>query len=243
MSENEQQAEHTHTVRSRWAWIGLLVLLAGLVTAGVGIALPSMVTIIVGAAVVVVGAASAVYGGLFYDIRPRSGPGQIVHDVIQGDAHEALGPDSRYDTPRTRRDSEQTSKVVQRVQARSQGYPRPSVAPIGTWLLIAVAVWLFVAQAAYPNTLTGKNTGLRDIGLGLLLALSAFTLRTRLPPLPAIVVCALVGVALVVFSFVLGHGSTPTMLSELVSGVLVLVGVLMQLDRIPRATAPGQAAR
>ena len=77
----------THTVRPRWTWFALAVLIAGLVVVAVGDLQHSWTLIVVGAAMLVVGGGFALYGGLFYDVQGGSFSGQ-VKDVASGDEHE-----------------------------------------------------------------------------------------------------------------------------------------------------------
>jgi hypothetical protein len=80
-------AGKTITVRPRWTWIALLVMLTGLILIGVGISVQSWVWAAPGLAVLVVGGAAALYGGFFYDVQGGGAQTQL-RDVVEGNEHE-----------------------------------------------------------------------------------------------------------------------------------------------------------
>ncbi|WP_151082959.1 hypothetical protein [Nocardioides cynanchi] len=89
MAEHRRQpTPRTHTVRPRWTWIALLVLLLGLVVLAWGVILGSWDWSGVGLAVLVVGGLLAVYGGFFYDVQSSASPRAQFHDVVEGNEHQ-----------------------------------------------------------------------------------------------------------------------------------------------------------
>jgi hypothetical protein len=91
MSEVWKQRGETHTVRPRWTWIALLVMVVGLVLIGVGIIGTSWAPAIVGIVLLVVGGAFALYGGFFYDVQGGSSMSDQIEDVKEGNEHEFPG--------------------------------------------------------------------------------------------------------------------------------------------------------
>jgi hypothetical protein len=91
VSEDLEQAGQTHTVRPRWTWIGLLVMLVGLVLVGIAISLTSWTWAIPGLVLFAVGAGVALYGGLMYDVRGSSSVRTQMREVVEGDEYEFPG--------------------------------------------------------------------------------------------------------------------------------------------------------
>jgi predicted membrane channel-forming protein YqfA (hemolysin III family) len=85
------EPEHLHTVRPRWTWIALLVMIAGLVLIALGIVLESWAWAVPGLVVLVIGGLAAIYGGFFYDVRGGASPGSQLRDVIEGNERQFPG--------------------------------------------------------------------------------------------------------------------------------------------------------
>jgi predicted membrane channel-forming protein YqfA (hemolysin III family) len=83
LSELWKQESNTHTVRPRWTWIALVVMVAGLVLIGIGIVVPSWTWAIVGLVLLVAGGVAGLYGGFFYDVQGGGPVGQIK-DAVEG---------------------------------------------------------------------------------------------------------------------------------------------------------------
>jgi hypothetical protein len=91
MSEQREQAGRTHTVRPRWTWVGLLVMLVGLVLVGVGISLTTWTWAVPGLVLFAVGGGVALYGGLMYDVRGGSSARVQMQEVVEGREYEFPG--------------------------------------------------------------------------------------------------------------------------------------------------------
>jgi hypothetical protein len=105
MTEHRRQpTPRTHTVRPRWTWIALLVLLLGLVLIGWGVIVVSWAWSVVGLAVLVVGGVLAVYGGFFYDVQSSASAKVQLRDVVEGNEHQFPGAGTRRSEPDVKRD-------------------------------------------------------------------------------------------------------------------------------------------
>src|SRR3954449_10407442 len=82
----------THTVRPRWTWIALLVLVAGLVVTAIGNLQHSWTLMGIGIEMLLVGGGLAVYGGFFYNVQGGAMSAQLK-DAAEGEEHEF--PDAR----------------------------------------------------------------------------------------------------------------------------------------------------
>lgn len=81
----------THTVRPRWTWIALVVMIAGLVLIGVGIVVQTWTWVVPGLVLLVLGGVAGLYGGFFYDVQGGSSMRAQMKDVAQGNEHEFPG--------------------------------------------------------------------------------------------------------------------------------------------------------
>ena len=90
-SPNTKNAEHTHTVRPRWTWIALLVMIAGLVLIGIGIVAQTWSWAIPGLVLLGVGGALGVYGGFFYDVQGGASLQDQLRDVREDNTLEFPG--------------------------------------------------------------------------------------------------------------------------------------------------------
>jgi hypothetical protein len=87
MSET-RQGHGTHTVRPRWTWIALVVMVIGLILIGAGIVAQSWAWAIPGLVVLVIGGVVGLYGGFFYDVQGGGSVSAQMHDVVEGNEHE-----------------------------------------------------------------------------------------------------------------------------------------------------------
>ncbi len=217
-------------VRPRWVWSGLALLLGGSALVALGMVLTSLPVILVGLAGLVVGGIVAVYGGITHDshsVRPLR---QDIADVRAGNAHTVVAPRPRGQDAQSR--SRQMDETRERLLAASQDTPVPHLLPIGTVLVLTVCVWLLVAQwSVYPTSAIGQLNALRDLGIAIVLALTALRLMLAGPRTWATLVIVAGGCALVVFGSVMRHDSTAIAVSEVTSGAIALLGAVLTLDR------------
>jgi predicted membrane channel-forming protein YqfA (hemolysin III family) len=104
MSQEWNEGTETHTVRPRWTWIALLLMVAGLVLIGVGIAVQSWAWAVPGLVLLVVGGVAGLYGGFFYDVQGGAGAGGQLHDAIKGEEHEFPGAGAKRSEGEVKRD-------------------------------------------------------------------------------------------------------------------------------------------
>ena len=104
MSEQQKQAGRTHTVRPRWTWLGLLVMLVGLVLVAIGISLTTWAWAIPGLVLFVVGAGVALYGGLMYDVQGGSSVRVQMHEIAEGREYEFPGPGTKRSEEEVKQD-------------------------------------------------------------------------------------------------------------------------------------------
>jgi hypothetical protein len=95
--------ESMHTVRPRWTWVGLAVMVLGLVLVGAGVIAQSWTWAVPGLVLLVVGGGLGIYGGFFYDVTSPSVSGQM-HDVVEGEEHQFPGPGTMRSESEVKRD-------------------------------------------------------------------------------------------------------------------------------------------
>jgi hypothetical protein len=83
----DRSDQRTHTVRPRWTWIALVVMVLGLVLVGAGIIAQSWAGVVPGLVFLAVGGVAGLYGGFFYDVQ-GGGAGAQLRDVVEDNEHE-----------------------------------------------------------------------------------------------------------------------------------------------------------
>jgi hypothetical protein len=83
----DRSGEVTHTVRPRWTWIALALMLAGVVLIGLGISVQSWAWAVPGLVLLVIGGVAGLYGGFFYDVQ-GGGAASHLRDVVEDNHHE-----------------------------------------------------------------------------------------------------------------------------------------------------------
>lgn len=91
MSQESNSGTEMHTVRPRWTWIALLLMVLGLVLIGAGIIVQSWTWAVPGLVLLVVGGAAGLYGGFFYDVQGGASASAQLKDVVEGNEHEFPG--------------------------------------------------------------------------------------------------------------------------------------------------------
>jgi hypothetical protein len=96
--------EQMHTVRPRWIWVSLLVMVVGLVLIGVGLVAESWAWAVPGLIVLVVGGVIGLYGGFFYDVQGGASPSTQLRDVVEGVEYEFPGATTKRSESEVKRD-------------------------------------------------------------------------------------------------------------------------------------------
>jgi len=104
MSENATEHVETHTVRPRWTWIALVVMVAGLVLIAVGIIAQSWTWAIPGLVVLLIGGAAALYGGFFYDVQGGTSASAQLKDVVENNEQEFPGAGTKRSESEVKRE-------------------------------------------------------------------------------------------------------------------------------------------
>ena len=104
MSQESSKGTEMHTVRPRWTWIALLVMLTGLVLIGIGIIVPSWTWAVLGLVLLVFGGAAGLYGGFFYDVQGSGSASAQLHDVVKGEEREFPGAGTKRSEGEVRRE-------------------------------------------------------------------------------------------------------------------------------------------
>lgn len=94
----------SHTVRPRWTWIALAVMIAGLVLIGIGVIATSWAWAVPGLVVLALGGVAALYGGFFYDVQGGASLSAQMHAVASGEEHEFPGAGHKRSEPEVKRE-------------------------------------------------------------------------------------------------------------------------------------------
>lgn len=209
--------------RVLWAGVGLAVL--GMVVLGWGLVAGSALWTWAGTAAVVVGLLVAWRGGVLNDAQAEQPLGRNVQDAVHGNVHEGISPEARVER---RAANERAAAVTQQTRERLlavQTAPTPPLRPVATLALLVLGGWLVFCQFGfgYPYTVTGQNSGLRDLGFALVLVLSGFWLRHVGPSRVVLGLCLLAGILLLLSGVFLPHQLVRVQWNELVVGAGVLL--------------------
>ena len=103
--------------------------------------------------------------------------------------------------------------------------PVPVVAPLGWVLILVSGIGLILASwLLYGNGVDGMWAGYRDGIIGTVVVLAAMALNTTLPKKPTLGLLGVCGILLILFAVFLDN-ETVVFVSELVAGIVLLVGV------------------
>ncbi len=226
------------TVRPRWIWGGIVVLLAGTTVLGIGVSVTSWTWSTAGLVVMALGAASAWGGGVMYDARTSAAVQAEISDVVDGNVHRGVAPGDTVSTPTIRQTSRHLDHRRKALERASIEAPRPSLVPPVGGLLMLVALFLLVSQwGLYPVGLPGQTNATRSLGCAIVLALVGLRILTaqadqRLRLSSGL--AALAGLVLILNGCVARHDRLATSVVEVVCGALCWVAVAVVLAHEPR---------
>ena len=103
-SDEDRSTRSTRTVRPRWTWIALLVMLAGLLLIGWGVVVESWTWAGAGIGVLVVGGLLGLYGGFFYDVQGGGSVSAQVEDVVKDAEREFPAAGTKRSEAEVKRD-------------------------------------------------------------------------------------------------------------------------------------------
>ena len=108
MTRHRQPEVHAgaemHTVRPRWIWVSLAVMVVGLVLIGVAILAESWAWAVPGLVVLALGGVVGLYGGFFYDVQGGASPSTQLKDVREGNEFEFPGASTKRSEPEVKRE-------------------------------------------------------------------------------------------------------------------------------------------
>ncbi|MBA8803297.1 hypothetical protein FB382_001588 [Nocardioides ginsengisegetis] len=211
-------------VRPRWVWGGLAVALAGLGVLGLGIALLSLWCSITGAALLVLGAASSVAGGIMYDASPELSAGTEMRQIVRGDVHEAVSTRESVREPNARLHAAQTTARTDALLRARPTTSRP-LAPIAGWSLLGITTFVVVSQPWFlAHSANGHDSALRDTGLVILSGLAGIRIATGVGRhLMAVALATLAGLGLLLGGLFAQHDRTDLVIVETTCGVITIV--------------------
>ena len=223
------RASHPRPVHPRWVWLGLALALTGCGLLGLAATEASpLPTGVLGLAVLVAGATVATRAGGRYDVHSGS-PAAEARQVLEGDVHQGVAPGDQVTNSSARRTARELTARTRRLHEERRRTPRPPLAPIGAALVLAVAVFLLVAQwEIYPLGRTSQNNARRALLIAVIATLAALRIILGQPS-PHRIACSLLllcGTALVAQGSLVDHETAATAGVEIVTGLLVLIGSL-----------------
>ena len=224
----------TVTIHPRWTWSGVALLAIGVGLLGAAVIALLAPLAYAGAACVAAGAFAGWRGNLYRDARMHHSPKQAIREIDGHEEVEVVDPDAAVADPEARRVALEAHAAKQRALSAERG--PLEIAPLGIGLLLLVAAWLAFSQILIPFDETGRGTKNADIAVAIPLALAAFGLRLSVGRVLWFTLVLACGAALLLLAAFLEHSVAWTMWSQVVSGILVLVGAALAIGRNGIAT-------
>jgi hypothetical protein len=206
-------------VRPRWVWGGTFTVIAAMVLVGVANVVGSVLFEMIGIVLVLAGGATALLGGVMRDVHGVAAEvEQEPEEAAEGERRRGVTPGEHVHDP----------AVVTEVDTR----PRPGLLPgprdvgaAGLGGLFLVGAWLLVGRSflGVPFEVQTKGASLREVMVGVVVVLAAIALHQHGPALWASAVCAAGGLVLVLCAVTLTYGDSAERVSELISGIAVIV--------------------
>ncbi len=228
MGDTLQPRKHRHsTVSPLLVWLGVALTLAGVVGTGFGLARNNAFWLLwVSVAAIVVGVLLAWRGGAMYDVHGASkSVGAELEEAAHGETHKGVAPTDRLQSQDVRATAIEANQRTRQLIAERTGGPAAPLYPIGTLFLLLAGIWLLIGQFALPydHSDVGYNADLRDMGIGLVVFLSALWLRHAGESRVASLLCLASGVGLILFGLFLPHHSSAITVDEIFAGAWVLL--------------------
>ncbi len=239
MTDSARPARRRSTkVRPRLSWGGAALALLGVVAIGFAMTLDAGAWTWAAVGVTVLGLLIAWRGGIAYDVHGVKPAGEELEEAVHGDAHQGVASGERLTGEEARGRAVAVSRQTRELLRDRVEAPAPPLAPMGTLMLLVLGAWLVIGKFAlqYPFTITGQNSGNRDLGFALVLILAGLWLRQVGPSRVASGLCLLSGLLLVLAGLFLPHAAVRVQANELVVGTLVILSwaATLQPAREPR---------
>ncbi|MGZ4298827.1 MAG: hypothetical protein ACXVVK_17455, partial [Solirubrobacteraceae bacterium] len=151
------------TVRPRRMWSGVIVALCGSGLLALWTTTWHAAAGIAGSVLLVTGGLIALWGGILYDTHGGRPLRAEFEDLREARSHEGTAAGDMIADPRLRAHAAFTSRRSKGVRRAAQRTGRPSLQPLGSWLLLIGATSLILAQSWYPHTHTGQVNVIRAL--------------------------------------------------------------------------------
>lgn len=223
----EPRKKRHSTVSPLMVWLGVALTLAGIIGTGLGLARDNAFWLLwISVAGIVVGIFLAWRGGAMYDVHGASkSVGAELVEATHGETHKGVAPTDRLTSEAVRARAVEANRMHDRLIAERTGGPMAPLFPIGSLLLLLAGVWLVIGQFALPydHSDVGYNADLRDMGIGLVVLLSALWLRHGGESRVASMLSLASGIGLILFGLFLPHDNSAIAVDEVFAGAWVLL--------------------
>lgn len=223
----EPRKQRHSTVSPLLVWLGVVLTLAGIIGTGLGLARDNAFWLLwISVAVTVVGILLTWRGGAMYDVHGASkSVGAELVEAAHGQTHKGVAPSDRLTSEAVRARAVEANQLHDRLIAERTGGPMAPMYPIGTLFLMLAGIWLIIGQFALPysHSDVGYNGDLRDMGIGLVVLLSALWLRHVGASRVASLLALACGIGLILFGMFLPHHISAIAVDEIFAGAWVLL--------------------
>ncbi|MFP5253473.1 MAG: hypothetical protein ACLGH4_06715 [Actinomycetes bacterium] len=219
-----QGRESSSMVRSRPMWIGVLLLIAGMLVTGWAVWKTSTAWAVAGVAVLAVGGALAWWGGILADVQGGRSLKEEAAEAVKGEQHRGVDAGDEIWDPDARRTAKLRDRRKDVLQARAAA-PPARWQPVAKLALLVLGVWLAagVFVLGYPYSSAGQNGVNRAIGAGVALVLCWTWLRNVGRSRVAAGLAAVVGTLLLLAAFLLDHDRARIVYQEGAVGALTVL--------------------
>ena len=220
------QRDPSRRVRPRLVWGGTLAALIGCSIATVGGVMTSWTWTGSGAAVLVVGAAAALRGGIMRDTSSGGVRSELAH-LIHGEDRQGVAPGDMVTHPRAVATSRHVDRRRRRLERAAATAPlRVPVRPIGGALMMVTIVLLVSQWELYPLELPGQSNATRALGCAIVIGLAGIRIIEGGAPPPhtvSVVATVVAGSLLTVNGAFADHARTATVAVEVVCGLFCVI--------------------
>lgn len=164
---------------------------------------------------------------------------------VPGNHRRSAGEARAEHRARQRADAQLTERRRSAVLATSRRRGRPSLLPLGAWLLIACSVALIVAQwEVYALTVTGREARYVGMAVAIVVGLAGiWQAASRVRRAWVSLVCVAAATGLILDGLLRDNERFAASFTHVAVGVLVLLGAALLLDREPTPRAVESADR